>query len=469
MKSAQIGLIGLGVMGANLARNIANNGFPIVVYNRTTEKMTKFVKEFGNENLFGEKKLEEFVKTISRPRKIIILVKAGEAVDKVIEGLMPLLDKEDVIIDCGNSNYHDTQRRSVALTAKDFHFVGCGISGGEEGALNGPSIMPGGSSESWEAIQRIFESISAKDFNGNPCVTHIGEGGAGHYVKMVHNGIEYGVMQLMADAYEALRSIYNLDAPTISDIFAKFQRGKLNSYLFEIAIKVLNQKDDLMQGYLIDHILDKAGQKGTGKWTAIDALDRGVALPTITSAVYARYNSNIKKVREQVSQFYREPEYTKDIPLDKFVAQLENALYTGMLCAYAEGYTLIQKAAKDEGWKINMAELARIWEGGCIIRAKILTLIHGAYNRCEPDTHLFEIPEIISELKKSIIDLRSTVAYLSEQGTHTFAMPAALSYFESITRKESSANFIQGLRDFFGAHTYERKDTEGTFHTQWGE
>lgn len=454
-------------MGANLARNIANHNFPTVVYNRTTEKMTKFIKEHGTKQLFGEKKLEAFVKKIESPRKIILMVQAGSPVDKVIESLLPLIDEGDIIIDCGNSNFQDTQRRTNELEPQGIHFVGCGVSGGEEGALNGPSMMPGGSLESWESLKPIFEAISADDFDGGPCVTHIGQGGAGHYVKMVHNGIEYAVMQIMADAYEALRTLYRLEPNKISDIFSNYHNGRLNSYLFEIAVEVLRKKDDLTSDYLIDHILDRAGNKGTGKWTAIDALERGVGLPAITSAVFARYNSSHKDLRTQISQYYRTPEQTKDIELDKFIPILENALYAGMLCAYAEGYHLIQTAAKEESWDINLSEVARIWEGGCIIRAKILSLIHQAYAKCSPDTHLLEIPEIISELKDAIPALRQTVSYLSHKGLALHSLPATLSYFESMTNSQSSANFIQGLRDYFGAHTYERNDKQGTFHTDW--
>ncbi len=468
METAQVGLIGLGVMGANLARNIANNQFPIVVFNRTTEKTTEFITEHGNDFLAGTETIEEFVHKIQRPRKIIILVKAGSAVDKVIESLEPHLEEGDIIIDCGNSNYRDTNRRTKELEEKKLHFIGCGISGGEEGALNGPSIMPGGSVESWEAIKPIFEAIAAKDFKGGPCVTHIGEGGAGHYVKMVHNGIEYGVMQMMADAYEAYRSLYGLEAPNISNIFAEYQEGRLNSYLFEIAIEVLKQHDEFEDGYLIDHILDKAGNKGTGKWTAIDALERGVGLPIITSAVYARYNSAAKEKRQTIAPHYEEVYATPDIEIDQFKKDLESALYAGMLGAYAEGYHLIQTAAKEENWNINLAEVARIWEGGCIIRAKILSQIHEAYQAASPSTHLLEVQSIVNELKPAVPYLRSTVSYLSDTGTQMFALPAALSYFESMSKMESSANFIQGLRDYFGAHTYERNDREGTFHTNWG-
>lgn len=462
-KAADIGLIGLAVMGKNLARNISNKGFHTVVYNRTTEKMTELIKEHGSPTLSGEKSIKSFVKKIKRPRKIIIMVKAGEPVDMVIKELLPHLDKNDIIIDCGNSNYIDSKRRFEELKKKKIQFLGCGVSGGEEGALNGPSMMPGGSKAAWKSVEKIFTKASAKDFTGGPCVTYIGDNGAGHYVKMVHNGIEYGVMQLMAEAYEILRTVYRLPAPKIAEIFERFNRGKLNSYLFEIAVKVLKEKDS--KGYLLDHILDKAGQKGTGMWTAVDSLQRAAPLSTITEAVYARVTSGEKDMRVKLSKLYKRVSIKKTIPLDKFIPILNEALYAGMLSSYAQGYELIRKTAKEEKWDIDLGEVSRIWEGGCIIRAKILNFLHKSYKKS--DKHLLELPEVQTAMKKSMPSLRKLNAYSSENGVPTPALSSAQNYFDAMTQENCSANMIQGLRDYFGAHTYERTDKKGSFHTNW--
>jgi len=467
MQKAKIGLIGLGTMGANLARNIANNGFPIVVFNRTKEKTEKFIKEHKNENISAEFEIKKFIEKIELPRKIIIMVKAGKPVDSVISQITPFLNKEDIIIDCGNENFKNTQKRFKELKEKEINFIGCGVSGGEEGALNGPSMMPGGSQKAWKKIKEIIEKISAKDFSKKPCVTYIGDNGAGHYIKMVHNGIEYGVMQIMAEAYDLLKNIYELKTTEIAEIFENFNKGKLSSYLFEISISVLKQKDEFQDGYLIDYILDKAAQKGTGKWTAIDALERGIALPTISEAVNARFLSSEKEKRIKISKLYKKSSIENKIPLNDFIKKLENALYLGMLSSYAQGYELIQKAAKEENWEINLSEISRIWEGGCIIRAKILNRLHKAYSNIKKEKHIFEIPEFIDEISNNIKDLRKITAFAAIYGQSVTSLATALSYIETMTNKNSSANFIQGLRDYFGAHSYERTDRKGDFHTNW--
>jgi len=466
MKKSQIGLIGLATMGANFARNIANHKFRISVYNRTTETMEKFIEEYGNEYLNGEKNIKNFVNSLESPRKIIILVKAGPAVDAVITELLAHLEKNDIIIECGNSQYRDTKRRFEELKAKNINLIGCGISGGEEGALHGPSLMPGGSKLAWQKIQALLEQVAARDFNKGPCVSYIGSDGAGHYVKMVHNGIEYGVMQMMAEAYEMLRSIYKLSPNKISEIFASYNRGKLKSYLFEISAEVLKAKDPYKKGYLIDFILDKAGQKGTGRWTAIDSMERAVATPSISEAVYARVTSGEKDLRKKLSKLYKKPA-SKKIPLNIFLPILRDGLYAGMLSIYAQGYDLIQKTAQEEKWKIDLAEVSRIWEGGCIIRAKILNYLHKAYGKSKGDKHLFEIKEISKDLKSNIPKLRKLVANASENGIPAPALATAQYYFEAMTGENSSANFIQGLRDYFGAHTFERTDRKGRFHNNW--
>lgn len=467
MKNADIGLIGLAVMGQNLARNIADKGYKTLVYNRTTEKTTEFISKFGTENLTGEKDLKTFVKNLKTPRKIIIMVKAGSAVDAVINQLLPHLDKNDLIIDCGNSNYLDTIRRSQELKEKKINFLGSGVSGGEEGALHGPSLMPGGNKTSYKKVEKIFQKIAAKDFSNNPCTTYIGDDGAGHYVKTIHNGIEYGVMQLMSEAYEIYRSVYKLSAPEIADIFGKYNRGKLKSYLFEISQIVLAEKDTFKKGYLIDYILDKAGQKGTGRWTAIDSLERASSTPTIIAAVNARINSGEKDLRTKLAKLYKKPSIKQKIPLQKAIPIINSALYAAMLISYAQGMSLIQKAATEQKWQIDLAEVARIWQGGCIIRAEILKTLTNAYKNTKRSPHLFEIKSISEDLKKHLPKLRQLNAFTSINGITTPALASAQHYFEAMTEENSSANLIQGLRDHFGAHTYERTDKKGSFHTEW--
>lgn len=468
MAQAQIGVIGLGVMGANLARNFSNHKIPTVVYNRTTEIMENLVAEHGNNYLFGEKELNEFVARLQTPRRILIMVKAGAPVDNVIEGLLPHLDKDDILIDGGNSNFRDTIQREKSLSKKGIHFVGMGVSGGEEGALNGPSIMPGGSLHAWKSLKPLLESIAARDFDNNPCVTHVGENGAGHYVKMVHNGIEYAVMQLMAEGYDMVRSIYKLPANEISSIFKTYNQGKLKSFLFEIAITVLAKKDDRAEGFLVDQILDKAGQKGTGQWTSIDGFERGVAISTINAAVTARSLSAEKARRTRLAGLAPIRVTSKgQIPLEEFTARLESALYASMLISYAQGYDLIQHASDEHAWNINLSEISRIWEGGCIIRADLLNFLHKAYASSQKPDHLFDIPEIQFALAESLADLRELTAYALQNQVPAHAMTTAITYADALTQANGSANFIQGLRDFFGAHTYERTNSEGSFHTNW--
>jgi 6-phosphogluconate dehydrogenase len=461
MKS-KIGLIGLGVMGTNLGRNIADKGFKISVYNRTTEVMQKAVKSFGNENFEGFEELKDMVNSLEKPRKIILMVKAGPAVDAVIESLKPLLDKEDVIIDCGNSNYEKTARRFEDLRGDEIYFIGCGVSGGEEGALKGPSLMPGGDKEAWPQIKDIFETIAARDFDGNPCVTYIGDNAAGHYVKMVHNGIEYGIMQLMAEAYDLLKRIYKLPSPEIANIFEQYNEDRLESFLFEIAAEVLNKKDEYNDGYLIDFILDKAAQKGTGKWTAIDALDNGTALPTITEAVFARVVSSYKDLRKELSEKFKKQKIDRDLEKDIFVSVLEEALYAGMIICFAQGYHLIKMGAEENNWKINLSEISRIWQGGCIIRAKILKQMTEIFKQ-NNNIHLFES----IDMNEPMESLRTIVSVGISAGIPVAGLSSAVTYFDSMTAENLPANFIQGLRDNFGAHKYERVDKTGKFHTEW--
>lgn len=471
MGASDIGLIGLAVMGQNLARNIASRDFKVSVYNRTTETMNNFIDQYGSGNLTGQAELKDFVNSLSSPRKIIVMVKAGRAVDAVIESLLPLLDKGDTIIDCGNSHFPDTIRREAELAKEEFNFFGCGVSGGEEGALNGPSLMPGGRKDVWENLEPIFTAIAAKDFNGEACVTYLGENGAGHYVKMVHNGIEYAVMQMMAEAYDLLSKSFGLSAGEIADIFQKYNEGKLQSFLFEIAVPILRQPDDLADGYLLDMILDKAGQKGTGRWTAIEGMERGVDISTIIQAVNARIISSRKDFRVGLASQYQNPTAGKMLPaeaLEDVVPELEAALYAGMLVAYAQGFDLLRQAAEEMEWNLNYAEIARIWEGGCIIRAQILNTLHQAFVTAN-NAPLWEIEEIVKDLQNSWTALRTVNALGGQSGTPMLSLGAALASFEGMVQERTSANFIQGLRDNFGAHTYQRTDREGIFHTKWGE
>jgi len=459
MKS-NIGLIGLSVMGANLARNIANNNFKISVFNRTTKVTDEFIEKFGEENIKGSSSLEDFVNSIETPRKIIIMVKAGKPVDLVIDSLLPLLSKEDIIIDCGNSNFEDTIRREKSLEEKNINFLGCGVSGGEEGALNGPSLMPGGKEESYNQISDILKSIAAKDFAGNSCVTYLSTNGSGHYIKMVHNGIEYGIMQLMAEAYDLLRKVYKLKANEIADIFEKLNQGKLKSYLFEISVPVLRKQDD-NDSFLIDKILDSAGQKGTGKWTAIDALKRGVSASVISESVFARITSSFKEKRVELEKLYPKTDKKPEIELDEFVKILEDALFSGMLISYAQGFDLIKEACKEQNWSIDLSEVARIWQGGCIIRAEILKLLEQSFKK--GNVHLFEV----QQLRITDYELRELVKIGINHGVSLPSFFASISYFDAMTNTNSSANFIQGLRDYFGAHTFKRIDKSGDFHSDW--
>lgn len=463
-----IALIGLGVMGQSLARNLASRKFSVLTFNRHSEKAKGFIKEYGNDYLDYRANLKTLVSELKSPRKIIMMVPAGEAVDEMITKLTPLLKRGDILIDGGNSHFPDTIRRTAALKKKGIQFVGMGVSGGEEGALRGPSIMPGCEMKAWKEIAPMLKKIAARDFNDKPCVTRVGTDGAGHYVKMVHNGIEYAVMQLMAEAYWMLKTLYGLSAEQIASVFERYNEGELRSYLFEISVPVLRQKDTFRKGPLVDYILDKAGQKGTGRWTSLDALNRGAVTPTLTEAVFARGVSSFKEERVQLAKKYKLAPPKSLMPLGEFTAELEDALYAGMISCYAQGFELIRTAAEEQGWKINFAEVARIWEGGCIIRADLLNVLHRAFeSKKGKPIHLFAIKEIQQTLKADIPALREVVGFGFSKGVPIPGLATALSYFESMTSAQLSANFIQGLRDFFGAHRYERTDREGSFHTPW--
>ncbi|MBN1258721.1 NADP-dependent phosphogluconate dehydrogenase [Candidatus Peregrinibacteria bacterium] len=463
-----IGLIGLGVMGQALARNIAGRKRGVLVYNRTTEKSAQFIRQYGNAYLDYRKHLKSMIQDLKRPRKILLMINAGDPVDQILKQLRPFLDKGDMVIDGGNSHYRDTLRRCAELKTKGIEFVGLGISGGEAGALHGPSLMPGCEPKAWKAIMPLLKKIAAKDFSGNPCVTHVGTDGAGHYVKMVHNGIEYAVMQMMAEAYHMLREMYGLSADKIADVFERFNAGELKSYLFEIALPVLRRKDELTEGNLIDHILDCAGQKGTGQWASVDALQRNAALPGVTEAVFARNLSAFKKERVILGRSFKKPKIGKSVPLESFEKHLKKALYAGMISAYAQGFELIRMAAAFHQWKIDFAEIARIWEGGCIIRADLLHFLYRAFRAVKgKGIHLFAAAEVRQVLSERLADWRETVSLGVKSGVPVPSMASSLSYFESMMSAQLPANFIQGLRDYFGAHTYKRTDRNGTFHTEW--
>ncbi len=468
MEKAKIWLIWLAVMWANLARNIADKWQKIVVYNRTSEVTQKFLENYKNENLVWANSLEELVESLESPKKIIIMVKAGKPVDDLIEKLIPLLNKWDIIIDCWNSFYKDTQRRYNELNEKWLNFVWCGVSGWEEWALKWPSIMPGCNKNIYPEIQEIVESISAKDFGVWKCVTHIWENWSWHYVKMVHNGIEYAVMQMIAEAYDSLRKIYKLDSWEISEIFKKYNDWKLNSYLFEITSNVLAKKDEFDdKNYLVDKIMDKAWAKWTWLWTSIDWLNRAESVSTIIEATFSRVISSQKDLREKLSKKYTFKTNWDNLLLEQYIKILENTLYTGMLFAYAQWYALIMRTSKEESWDINLSEVSRIWQGWCIIRAKILDFLTKTFLKNQNFEHLFELDEIQNEIMNSLEDYKKFINLTLNNNIPSPSLSAWINYFYSITSEKSSANLIQWLRDYFWAHTYERTDRDWIFHTNW--
>jgi 6-phosphogluconate dehydrogenase len=465
------GLTGLAVMGQNLARNVAHKGFPIAVHNRTTEKTDKFIEEHGSEGqIVGTQSVQDFVDALQSPRAIMIMVKAGQPVDDVIAELKPLLNKGDLLIDGGNSLFSDTERRVKELTADGFLFLGTGVSGGEEGALNGPSIMPGGSEDAYKIVEPIFTKISAQ-VDGTPCCTYIGAGGAGHYVKMVHNGIEYADMQLIAEAYDLLKNAVGLSNDELHSVFTKWNEGDLDSYLIEITAQIFARKDDDSDGYLVDRVLDKAAQKGTGKWTAQNALDLGIPLTAITEAVYARSLSALKDQRVAASKVLPGPNGGLIDSRDReaFIDAIRDALYASKVVAYAQGFEQMLAAAKEYGWTLHPGEIATIWRGGCIIRARFLDRIKDAYDQ-QPDlANLLLAPYFTDAVKNGQDGWRRVVAEAARLGIPIPAFSSALAYYDGYRRERLPANLIQAQRDLFGAHTYERTDKPGAFHSSWVE
>ena len=468
MSLAQIGVTGLAVMGRNLARNFARNGFTVAVHNRSAAKMHSLIADHGDEGDFiGAETLEDFVAALETPRKIVVMVQAGHPTDAVIDALVPLLDKGDIIVDAGNAHYPDTRRREAALRDKGIHFVGSGVSGGEEGALLGPSIMPGGPAESYVTLGPILEKISAK-VDGVPCCTHVGPDGAGHFVKMVHNGIEYADMQLIGEAYHVLRAGLELEPAAISDIFAEWNKGDLESFLIEITAEVLAQTDAKTGRPLVDVIVDQAGQKGTGRWTVQNALDLGVPVTGIAEATFARAISSQVAQREAARETLAADVSPWNIAdPSAFIEDVRLALYASKVVAYAQGFDQIQAASIEHDWNIDRGAMARIWRGGCIIRARFLNRITEAYERNPELASLLVDPYFASEIAKGVAAWRRVVAQAALSGVPVPAFGSSLSYYDSLRSDRLPAALIQGQRDFFGAHTYKRVDAHGHFHTLW--
>ncbi len=466
---AKVGMIGLAVMGANLALNIERHGFPIAVYNRETQKVDEFIAQNPGKKIIGAHSIEELVARLERPRKIILLIKAGSPVDMVIDQLKPHLTRGDIIIDGGNSKFEDTERRERELKSEGIYFIGSGVSGGESGALWGPSLMPGGDPAAYEQIRPIWEAIAAKVDDG-PCVTYIGPGGAGHFVKMVHNGIEYGDMQLIAEAYDIMRKALGLGAEELAEIFAQWNEGELDSYLIEITAKIFKVRDEQTGRPLVDMILDVAGQKGTGRWTAQVALELGVVIPTIQAAIDARVLSSMKAERVAAARELSGPAQG-DFKGDKqaMIEAVRDALYASKICSYAQGMNLIRKGSDEYKWGINLGEVSRIWKGGCIIRAQFLGKIKQAYQR-QPDLpNLLLDPDFKEWVLEAQPRWREAISTAQSLGIPVAAMSASLAYFDSYRAESLPHNLTQAQRDFFGSHTYKRiDDPEGKdIHTDW--
>ncbi|MER7173211.1 NADP-dependent phosphogluconate dehydrogenase [Streptomyces mesophilus] len=468
--SAQIGVTGLAVMGRNLARNFARNGYSVAVHNRTAAKTRALVEEFGGEGTFvAAESAEEFVAALERPRRLVIMVKAGEPTDAVIREFAPLLEPGDMIIDGGNAHFADTRRREKELREQGIHFVGTGVSGGEEGALLGPSIMPGGSVESYATLGPMLEKISAKAADGTPCVTHCGPDGAGHFVKMVHNGIEYADMQLIAEAYHLLREVAGYSPAEIADIFRTWNQGRLDSYLIEITAEVLSHVDAATGKPFVDVVQDRAEQKGTGRWTVQIALDLGVPVSGIAEAVFARSLSGHTELRE-ASRGLAGPSVKPlgDAEKAAFADKVEQALYASKIVSYTQGFHEIQAGSEEYDWNIDLGAVAAIWRGGCIIRAAFLDRIRAAYDARADLPSLLADKSFAEEIAAAQDDWRAVLVAATQQGVPTPGFSAALAYYDALRAERLPAALTQGQRDFFGAHTYRRTDREGSFHTLWG-
>ncbi len=463
---SQIGVTGLAVMGANLARNIGRNGWSVAVHNRSPEKTRQFIADYGEEGDFtGTETSEEFVAALERPRKVIIMVKAGAPVDGVIEELAPLLDDGDILIDAGNSHFPDTKRRTAECEERGLRFLGIGVSGGEEGALLGPSIMPGGAREAYAEIEPILTKIAAQ-VDGTPCCAYVGPDGAGHYVKMVHNGIEYADIQLIAEAYDLMRNVAGLEVADIARTFEGWNEGDLESFLIEITAKVLAKQDPQGDGPLIDKIVDQAEQKGTGRWTSEDALDQGVPLTAITEAVFARTLSSLKEERAAASKVLAGPEPTSTEARPDLVDDIRDALYASKVVAYAQGFQQMEAASSRNEWDLDLGEMATIWRGGCIIRARFLNRIKDAYDEGEV-VNLLTVPYFRDAVASGEQAWRRVINAAVDQGVAVPAFTSSLAHYDGYRREHGPAGLIQGLRDYFGAHTYRRTDVEGSYHVRW--
>jgi 6-phosphogluconate dehydrogenase len=469
MQGQEIGFIGLAVMGENLVLNMESKGFSVSVYNRTTDKVKRFLEgRASSKNIHGTYSIKELVESLDSPKRVMMMVKAGPAVDELIDQIEPFLSKGEILIDGGNSFFRDTDRRYEALAPKGIHYVGTGISGGEEGALKGPSIMPGGPKEAYDRLAPLLTKIAAQVDDG-PCCTYIGPSGAGHFVKMVHNGIEYGDMQLIGEAYDILKTALGLKATELADIFDRWNEGVLNSFLIEITAKIFRKIDEETGKPLVDMVLDKAGQKGTGKWTSQIALDLGVAIPTINAAVEARILSAFKAERQAARKTLGTPSKRFEGNKGGLIDAVHDALYASKICSYAQGMVMMRAASAEYGWNLNLAEISRIWKGGCIIRARFLDLIKEAY-RSQPDLpNLLLHPEFGNWILKAQDAWRMVIQTANGLGIPCLALSGSLNYFDSYRRDRLPQNLTQAQRDFFGAHTYERVDREGIFHTEWGQ
>ena len=466
MSTATFGVIGLGTMGRNLALNIESRGETVAVWNRETDWTTDFRREHAAQKFVAAETLEALVAAIARPRRVLMMIPAGAPVDEMIGRLAPLLDEGDVLIDGGNSWFEDTRRREEALRARRLHFVGCGVSGGEEGARQGPSMMPGGSPEAWALLRDVLEAAAARTEAG-PCVTHVGPDGAGHFVKMVHNGIEYADMQLIAESWDVMRRALGPPTPETAEVFARWNAGPLESFLVELTAQVCRVADPESGAPLVDMILDKAGQKGTGRWTAQVALDLGVSHPTIAAAIDARVLSSMKAERVDASRVLDVLAPSAAPDRDSMLAALHDALYASRICAYAQGMALIRAASDQYKWNVNLAEIARIWKGGCIIRAKLLDVVRAAFTRHAAVRNLLVDPGIVKEIAGLQDGWRRTVQLGAMHGVPLPAHASALAYFDSYRSARLPQNLTQAQRDAFGAHKYERIDRPGQVHSDW--
>ena len=461
------GMIGLGTMGRNLVFNMADHGFSVSGFDQDLNQVDNLEKEKGDRPVHGTRSPQEFVASLKQPRVIMLLVPAGKIVDAVVNELKPLLSSEDLIMDCGNSHYTDTDIRTAALAKENMHFMGVGVSGGESGARFGPSIMPGGNRSAYDRVAPMLKAVSAKVNNSEPCVTYLGTGSAGHYVKMVHNGIEYGLMQLITEAYQLLKETGGLNNDELHEVFKTWNEGRLQSFLISITADIFKQEDDLTNNRLIDMVLDSAGQKGTGAWTSEDAMALQVPIPVIDTAVTARNLSGLKDVRVAAQQKLKGPDSVTAIDKKELIALLEQALYFATITTYAQGMALLQRASAEYKYGLNLAAVAKIWRGGCIIRATLLEQISDAYTQ-QPDIANLMLSNIVAaELASTQAGIRSTVSLAAAVGIPVPAIMASLAYYDTYRHAWLPANLLQAQRDYFGAHTYKRNDREGVFHSHW--